>query len=154
MLQVRGGWGARVGPRRNSPGGELEIRDATPRVLLQHRVEPTNRPRDTWKDGRWDFEPLPLPSPRLQAPAVSMPATPVILATRGPSCAIWCRPVTSVTGSSVAHYAIAMWSVCGLTVGRRHLWTTKTGSELGLCWSGGGDLNSRPLRPERSALPS
>src|SRR3546814_20004388 len=104
MLQVRGGWGARVGPRRNSPGGELEIRDATPRVLLQHRVEPTNRPRDTWKDGRWDFEPLPLPSPRLQAPAVSMPATPVILATRGPSCAIWCRPVTSVTGSSVAHY--------------------------------------------------
>jgi len=27
-------------------------------------------------------------------------------------------------------------------------------SDLRLPWSGGGDLNSRPLRPERSALPS
>jgi hypothetical protein len=26
--------------------------------------------------------------------------------------------------------------------------------DLRLQWSGGGDLNSRPLRPERSALPS
>ena len=26
--------------------------------------------------------------------------------------------------------------------------------DLRLHWSGGGDLNSRPLRPERSALPS
>jgi hypothetical protein len=27
-------------------------------------------------------------------------------------------------------------------------------ADLRLPWSGGGDLNSRPLRPERSALPS
>src|SRR3546814_15727545 len=124
MLQVRGGWGARVGPRRNSPGGELEIRDATPRVLLQHRVEPTNRPRDTWKDGRWDFEPLPLPSPRLHAPAASMPATPDILATRGPSCAIWSRPVTYVTGSYVDNSAIAMCSGWFLQVGLCLLWSS------------------------------
>jgi len=41
-----------------------------------------------------------------------------------------------------------MWSVCGLPVARPNLWTTKTYSDLRKPWSSGGDLNSRPLRPE------